>query len=99
MLLSAQDLMTYVCISQTSVARLQLVSELLTNAPRREHVRLLLHILHQPPDFNILLFVPNGLDPPCLSEILIFRKQNRVLRSSRQLLSDVLRSRCEQPSP
>ncbi len=95
----------YVGVSQSSLNHLQLVqnaaARLLTNTRKREHITPILYLLHWLPvsfrvDFKMILFVfkaLNGIAPLYVTEMLAFRQPNRVLRSTNQLLLEVLRSR------
>lgn len=88
----------YCGISQSSLARLQLVqnaaARLLTGSRKFDHVSPILSSLHWLPvryriDFKILLFVfkcLNGLAPRYLSDLLVRYAPTRSLRSTDQLL-------------
>ncbi|XP_034562467.1 uncharacterized protein LOC117829052, partial [Notolabrus celidotus] len=95
----------YLGISQSSLARLQLVqnaaARLLIGARKREHITPILASLHWLPvhfrvHFKIILFVfksLNGLAPPYLSELIHLYAPARCLRSADQLLLEVPRSK------
>ena len=95
----------YVGVSQSSLARLQLVqnaaARLLTGTRKREHITPILASLHWLPvhfrvHFKILLFAfksLNGLAPRYVSELLHPYAPARGLRSADQLLLEVPRSK------